>query len=98
MKYYLTNDNHLKNLQLLKRNEFKATAELHVFLIYIGMGMFKQNIYANEGKFETSAQPNIINSASIVQTDLYRLQQPLHPVVNRMSKNYVSHLEKNWYS
>lgn len=56
--------------------------------------MFKQNIYANEGKFETSAQPNIINSASIVQTDLYRLQQPLHPVVNIMSKNYVSHLKK----
>lgn len=28
--------------------------------------MFKQNIYANEGKFETSAQPNIINIASIV--------------------------------
>lgn len=61
--------NDLKSsIQLLKRNECKATAELNVFLIYIDKGMFKQNIYANEGKFETSAQPNIINTASIVQT------------------------------
>lgn len=26
--------------------------------------------------------------------DLYWLQQPLHPVVNRMSKNHVSHMKK----
>lgn len=36
--------------------------------IYIGRGMFKQNIYGNEDKFETSAHPDIINTASFVQT------------------------------
>lgn len=62
------NYNHLQSsVQLLKRNQFKGLAELNVFLIYIGKGMFKQNIYVNEGKFETAAQSNIINIASIVQ-------------------------------
>lgn len=62
------NYNHLQSsVQLLKRNQFKGPAEVNVFLIYIGKGMFKQNIYVNEGKFETAAQPNIINIASIVQ-------------------------------
>lgn len=55
-------------MQLLKRNEFKATVKQNASFIYIGKGMFKQNIYVNEGKFETSAHRDIINTASIVQT------------------------------
>ena len=49
-------------------NEFKALVESNVSFIYIGKGMFKQNIYGNEGKLETSAHPDIINTASFVQT------------------------------
>lgn len=55
-------------MQLLKRNEFKATVKRNASFIYIGKGIFKQNIYVNEGKFETSAHRDIINTASIVQT------------------------------
>lgn len=42
--------------------------EAHASFIYMGKGMFKQNMYGNEGKFETSAHPDIRNTASFVQT------------------------------
>lgn len=59
-----------KNLQFnyLNRNKFRAIVESNASFIYIGKGMFKQNIYGNEGKFETSAHPDIINAASSAQT------------------------------
>lgn len=42
--------------------------ESNASFIYTGKGRFEQNIYGNEGKFETSAHPDIINTASFVQT------------------------------
>lgn len=55
-------------MQLLKRNEFKATVKRNGSFIYIGKDIFKQYIYVNEGKFETAAHCDIINTVSIVQT------------------------------
>lgn len=60
----------MKNPQsnYLYRNEFKAIVESNASFISIGKGMFKQNLYGNEGKCETAAHRDIINTASFVQT------------------------------
>jgi hypothetical protein len=52
----------------LNISEFKAIVESCASFIYIAKGRFKQNMYGNEGKFEPSAHPDIINTASFVQT------------------------------